>query len=230
MNQLVTKGIILARTDYGEADRILTILTPEHGKLHLMAKGVRRMKSKLAGGVELFSTADLTYIKGRGGLGRLVSSRLVKFYEHITSDINRTMLGYEVIKQLNKATEDEPEPDYYNLLEQAFVALDDVSVDIELIRMWFSAQILRLGGHTPNLTHAADGSRLKPDVRYEFNFEDTSLVVRPEGVYGVDDIKFLRLVFAGNQPHVLRKVGNASEHVQHTAQLVTHLSQLYMNR
>lgn len=48
--QQVTDAIILTRTDYGEADRIITLLTPGHGKLRLIAKGVRRIRSKLAGG------------------------------------------------------------------------------------------------------------------------------------------------------------------------------------
>jgi hypothetical protein len=105
MNQLTTQGIILGRTDYGEADRILTMLTPDHGKLRLMAKGVRRVRSKLAGGIELFSVSDVTYIKGRGDIGTLISTRLVRYYKYIVSDINRTMLGYDLIKLLNKVTE-----------------------------------------------------------------------------------------------------------------------------
>ena len=55
MNQLVTDGIVLSRVNYGEADRIIKLLTPEAGKLSLMARGVRKPKSKLAGGIELFS-------------------------------------------------------------------------------------------------------------------------------------------------------------------------------
>ena len=46
---LRTKCIILRRTNYGEADRILTVLTPEHGQLSVMARGVRKEKSRLAG-------------------------------------------------------------------------------------------------------------------------------------------------------------------------------------
>jgi DNA repair protein RecO (recombination protein O) len=80
MQQLQTRGIILSRTDFGEADRILTVLTPQQGKLRLMAKGVRKIKSKLAGGIELFSVSDITYIRGKGELGTLISwiaSRLI---------------------------------------------------------------------------------------------------------------------------------------------------------
>ena len=61
-----TSAIILKRVDYGEADRILTLLTPDHGKLSLMAKGVRKIKSKLAGGIELFSISTITFAEGRG--------------------------------------------------------------------------------------------------------------------------------------------------------------------
>jgi len=60
VKQFVTTGLVLSRTDFGEADRIITVLTPDHGKLRLMAKGVRRMKSKLAGGIDLFTVSDLT--------------------------------------------------------------------------------------------------------------------------------------------------------------------------
>lgn len=65
MNQIVTKGIVLSRTEFGEADRIITVLTTDHGKIRLIAKGVRRIKSKSAGGIELFSVSDITYIPGR---------------------------------------------------------------------------------------------------------------------------------------------------------------------
>src|SRR5688572_21914665 len=104
MNQTVTEAIVLSRTDYGEADRILTLLTPDHGKLRLIAKGVRRVKSKLAGGIELFSITSITYIKGRGDIGTLVSTRLAKYYDQIVKDLDRTMLGYDLIKQLNRVT------------------------------------------------------------------------------------------------------------------------------
>ena len=147
MKQIVTTGIVLARTNYGEADRILTLITPEYGKLSLMAKGVRRIKSKLAGGIELFSVSDITFIRGRSDLGTLISARLIKHYRTIVKDIGRTMLGYDLIKLLNKATEDEPESEYFTLLEQAFEALDDPTIDQNLIRLWFTMQLLRLGGY-----------------------------------------------------------------------------------
>ena len=61
---LRTEAIILRRTDYGEADRILNILTPS-GKISAIAKGVRKARSKLAGGIEMFTLAELLIHSGR---------------------------------------------------------------------------------------------------------------------------------------------------------------------
>lgn len=227
--QQVTEAIVLARTNYGEADRIITLLTPENGKLRLMAKGVRRVKSKLAGGIELFSVSSITYIRGRGNIGTLVSARLVTHYGHIIQNIDRTMLGYELIKQLHRATEDEPEPGYFHLLHDAFAALNDSAIDVDLIRLWFGAQLLRLGGHTPNLQTEADGAKLSVDQRYEFSFDDSAFVSRPDGAFAADDIKFLRIVFAGNQPAVLSKVEGSARLVAQSKQLVLFLVQQYIH-
>lgn len=212
---------MLARTDYGEADRILTLLTPDYGKLRLMAKGVRRVKSKLAGGIELFSVTNITFIRGRGDIGTLISSRLVRHYGHIISDINRTMLGYELIKQLHKVTEDEPEADYFHLLDQAFAALDDLSIDAPLIKLWFSAQLLRLSGHTPNLQTAVGGGKLSVESEYEFSLDDSAFILRPGASFKADDIKFLRLVFSGNTPAILQKIQGSRELAERNGQLIT---------
>lgn len=228
-NQLVTEAIILSRTDFGEADRIITLLTPQYGKLRLMAKGVRRVKSKLAGGIELFSISSITFVKGRGDIGTLVSTRLKKHYGHIVEDLDRTMLGYELIKQLNKATEDEPEPEYFALLHEAFDALDDFSVSTSLVRLWFSAQLLRLAGHSPNLQTDSQGKKLHPDRLYDFDFESMSLAVRPgRGQYRASHIKFLRLIFAAHAVKTLAQVGGADELVNDVTPLAATMLQTHI--
>jgi len=228
VNQLQTHGIILTRTDFGEADRIITLLTPDQGKLRLMAKGVRRVKSKLAGGIELFSVSHITYMPGRGEIGTLVSTRLLRHYGRIVADINRTMLGYELIKQLHRATEDAPEAEYYELLEEAFAALDSADIGAELIQLWFSAQLLKLAGHTPNLQTDSAGAKLEAASRYDFSLDDTAFQKRPEGIFGADEIKFLRLTFGGNQPAVLAKVAGAAELTGAAGRLVALLARQYL--
>ena len=76
------KAIVLRRTNYGEADRIVQLLTPL-GRRAVMARGVRREKSKLAGGIELFAVCDVVIGKGKGELGVLTSARADQFFRHI---------------------------------------------------------------------------------------------------------------------------------------------------
>lgn len=230
MKQLVTPAIILSRTDYGEADRILTMLTPEYGKLHLLAKGVRRVKSKLAGGIELFSVSTITFIQGRSGagLGTLVSTRLDKHFGHIVQDLDRTMLGYELIKQLNKITEDQAEAAYYHLLQQAFEALDDAAVPLPVIQFWYQAQLLRLGGHTPNLHTDVYGNKLEADKLYDFSFEEMSFDPRERGRFNAGHIKFLRLSFAGTSAKLLVQVQGSDVLVKALAPQVLAMTQTYL--
>ncbi|HSX17145.1 MAG TPA: DNA repair protein RecO [Patescibacteria group bacterium] len=220
MNQLVTKAIILSRTDYGEADRILTVLTPTYGKLRLLAKGVRRVKSKLAGGIELFSISEITYIKGRGDIGTLVSTRLITHYGHIIEDLDRTMAGYELIKQLNKITEDETEEMYFGLLEEAFAALNDRAIPLALVRFWFDAKLLQAEGQEPNLQTDETGKPLVADSTYGFDFEHMTFTPQAPAPYGAAEIKFLRLAFGGYAPRVLHQVQGAAELLAATAPLI----------
>jgi DNA repair protein RecO (recombination protein O) len=228
MNQILTTGIVLGRTDYGEADRILTVLTPDQGKLRLMAKGVRRVKSKLAGGIELFSVSQITFIRGRGDIGTLVSTRLNKHYGDIVSHIDRVQLGYELIKQLDKTTEDEPEAGYFDLLVQAFEALSDPVIDTELIRTWFAAQLLRQGGLMPNLAHDSHGHKLSADQRYDFSVDEGLFRERSDGNFGVNEIKFLRLIFGHSSPAALAKIADGAELAQRIRQLVVLWQQQYI--
>lgn len=220
MKQTVTRAIVLARTNYQEADRILTFLTPEQGKVRALAKGVRKSKSKMAGGIELFSVSEIGYIKGKGELCTLTSSRLIKHYGTIVQDIERTMLGYDLIKLLNKVTEDHPEPEYFDLLIDAFTALDTASVHQDIVRLWFYAQLLRIAGYTPSLRQDSTGKPLQQDGSYAFDYDDMAFVPRPDGTYGADHIKFLRLTFSGNKPEVLQQIKGVDKLLQACLQLV----------
>lgn len=222
MNQLTTTAIILSRTDYGEADRIITLLTPDYGKLTLLAKGVRRIKSKLAGGIELFSVSEITFIKGRGEVGTLVSTRLVKHYERIVSNLDRTMLGYELIKKMHKATEDEPESAYFSLMRQTFEALNDLEADSRLVQLWFLMQLLQLDGYTPNLETDTDGHKLDAAATYTFNFDQAAFIPHPDGgVFAARHIKFLRLGFGPHTPSALAHIQGIGQLVQDVQAIVT---------
>jgi len=211
MRQFRTRAIILSRTDYGEADRIIGFLTPDHGKVRAIAKGVRKSKSKLAGGIELFSVSDISFIPGRKQVSTVVSTRLIKHYGRIVKDLNRTNSGYALIKRLDKATEDSPEAEYFYLLENAFEALDDPEVELELIELWFNMQLLRLAGHTPNLRTDSGGHKLLPDKKYKFDLDKMCFSDNGSGKFSAAHIKFLRLGFSPNTAQALNRVKGAGK-------------------
>lgn len=228
MNQQTATAIILARTDYGEADRILTVLTPHHGKLRLMAKGVRRIKSKLAGGIELFSISDITFIAGRKDIGTLISARLARHYGRIVGDITRVQLGYDLLKLANRNTEDVVSADYFAILDEALRALDDPAISPEAVRSWFAAQLLKLAGHAPNLQTDASGAPLRPDGMYDFSHDAMAFVPQASGRYGPEHIKFLRLMFGGVAPAVLQRVRGGAALEAASAPLVRAMLQEFL--
>lgn len=208
--QIVTKGIVLTRTNFGEADRILTVITPDYGKRRLMAKGVRKVKSKLAGGIELFSVSDITFLPGKGDIGTLVSTRMLNHYSHIVEDLNRTMLGYEILKRLNKVTEDATEPEYFELLLNTLQALDE-GMDISLLEIWFDAQIQTLAGRQPNLSTDQNGNKLEAGKRYAFDSENMTFVPAGQGSFTTEHIKLLRLIFGLENPQKLGQINEVAK-------------------
>lgn len=211
MRQVVTIGIVLSRTDFDEAARILTVLTPDQGKVRLLARGARKVKSKLAGGIELFSVNDISFIKGRGEMKTLTSSRLQKHYKHIVKDIDRTMFGYEVLKIINRATEDAVGEEYFELLSYTLEAIDDAKVELDQIRLWFYLQLLKLGGHSPNLKTDVHKNPLDEKKKYIFNSDKMAFSPSSSGRYNSHHIKLLRLGLGLKSPISLKNVNDSSK-------------------
>lgn len=196
MTSYRTPAIILRRTDYGEADRILQLLTPDHGKVGVLARGVRREKSRLAGGIELFAVSDVSIRQGRGELGSLTGARLEVYYSHIIEDYDRMQLGYEAIKLINRATETVSEPAFFDLLKSTYQALDRSTIAVELTEIWFRLQLGILLGLGLNLTSDTAGQRLQATDNYDFDDNEMAFSPRPGGKFRADHIKFLRLLSA----------------------------------
>lgn len=209
MKRIVTEAIVLGRINFGEADRILTVITPTQGKLRLMAKGVRKSTSKMAGGIELFSVSSLTYIPGKRDIGTLVSSRLTTHFANIVTDLGRTTAAYEIIKITNDSTEDECEPEFYQLLVAALDALNDV-VAADIVETWFLLRLLKLQGHEPNLLTDANGAELTAGQKYSFDFGTMAFSVTASGRFSDKHIKMMRLTLV-HPPTKLNQVQDAAK-------------------
>ena len=203
------RAIVLRRTNYGEADRILQLLTPE-GRMSVMAKGARREKSKLAGGIELFAVSDVVISKGRGELGILTSARLVQFYRHIIEDYDRLQFGYEAVKLVAKATETIDEPEWFEVLQETLMGLDAVTISRQLVETWFYLRYAALLGRELSLVNDIDGRPIDPDETYVYDVSEQGLRMASGGDLTADHIKFLRLL-SNKSLKVLAQIGGIGE-------------------
>ncbi len=229
MKPLGTHGIILRRIDYGEADRIITMLTDGYGKIRVMAKGVRKSKSKLAGGIELFSVSEIHFIKGRSDIGTLVSTRMIRNYGNIVKNLERTEQAYAMLKAIDKTLEDETGQDYFAVLNESLAALDELGLPSLLAELSFGMRIMQLMGTVPDFSTDSSGKRLDPEGKYEFDFESVAFRSEPEGPFGKNHLKVLKLL-AFNAPQALAQVQGIDNYLKDVSPLVRALTAQYIPR
>lgn len=204
-----TRAIILRRTNYGEADRVVQLLTPL-GRRSVMARSVRREKSKLAGGIELFAVSDIVIGQGKGDLGVLTSARLIQFYRHILEDYDRMQFGYEALKLVARASELVDEPEWYDVLAQVLAALDAMTVDLRLTQTWFYMRYADLLGHALGLEYDVEGRSLLAESNYRYDVGEKGLREIEGGVITASHIKLLRLI-ATKSLDKLAQIGGIGE-------------------
>ena len=197
---LTTRAIILRRTNYGEADRILTLLTPEHGQQTAIAHSVRKEKSKLAGGIELFAICELGLARSssnRDGMWTLTSSRIITFYDQIMTDYDRLQFGYEAIKQIANLSNVIEAPELYSVLSKTLMTLNNLQLDLRLVKIWFYLQLAKLRGGELNLVTDSNGMKLVEGANYDYEVGEKVLIyVEQGGRFTTDEIKLLRLLNA----------------------------------
>jgi DNA repair protein RecO (recombination protein O) len=112
------RGIIIKRTNFGEADRIITVFSCEQGKINCLAKGVRRIKSRRAPHLELFHEVNLVLHESRGwGIITQAAAFPLAFANHLPS-VAYAFYAAEVVDKL--LPEHQPHEDVYQLLRKFF--------------------------------------------------------------------------------------------------------------
>ncbi len=223
MKPVRTKAIVLRRTNYGEADRVLQMLTPSYGKVSVIAKGVRREKSKLAGGIELFAVSDVTLVSGKGDFWTLTGAKMDTFFAHIMTDYERMQFGYEAIKQVSRAADQVSDEAFFVLLETTLASLNDAGIDINITVTWFWLQLAILKGQGLNLATDVNGMNLVEEKNYVFDTEAMAFSFRENGEFTTDHIKLLRLLSA-QMPKVVSNVKGVSKLLLQVRQLAERIS------
>lgn len=89
MSLTKTRGVVLRTINVGEADRILEIYSDDLGKVRAIARGVRKIQSRLAGHLEPFTYVDLMFARGRGDLPTITGAKAIQHYPGIRTDLDR---------------------------------------------------------------------------------------------------------------------------------------------
>ena len=200
------KAIVLRRTNYQEADRILDLVTPL-GKRSVIARGVRKEKSRLAGSVELLCESEIVLTKSnKSSLAILTSARLIRFYGNILKSYDRMTFAYDTLKNIGKAVNQIEEPEWYDLLSQVLSGLDDLKIDLRLIRVWFLLQYQKLLGNELNMLYDVNGEKLEKNKKYTYDYLERGLREDIGGKINGDVIKFLRVV-NNNSLDLVTKIG-----------------------
>lgn len=164
-----TKGIILKRTNLNEADRILTILTSERGKIKIIAKGIRKIKSKLAGSLELFCLTDLIVAEGRN-LDIVCGAEIKKSFMILRKNFGPTSSAYFLAEIIDKnLAEDQKHEEVFDLF---LVCLEQLNEKNEpLILPYFQINFLADTGFLPELHQCIKCNKKITPENNHFNFD-----------------------------------------------------------
>ena len=145
-----TRGVVLKQTPLGEADRILTIYTPDLGKLRAVARGVRRTTSRLGGHLEPLSHASISLSRGRS-LDAISEAETIRSFRAVREDLQRLSEGVYLAELTDSfSAEQQPGLEVYYLLLDALGSLDGSDGARQTVRH-FEVQILSRSGFGPEL-------------------------------------------------------------------------------
>ena len=148
---LTIQAIVLRVTDYNDRDALLTVLTRNHGKLTVKARGLRRKNSPLIAPCQLLAYGEFTLFEYRG-MYTINEAHSIELFQHLRRDLTKLSLGTyfaqvaEVISQ-----EDLPNPELQALLLNSLYALSSLNLPEMQVKAAFELRAACLAGYTPDL-------------------------------------------------------------------------------
>jgi DNA repair protein RecO (recombination protein O) len=221
-----TTGLVVGRTNLGEADRIIRFITPDHGKISAVARGVRKIKSRLAGHLEPLGTVTLSLTTGRGSLDVITGASLQSYPHNLARNWHLLEPTITLAAILERLLENgQPQPLAYLALK-TFIGELNAGSPPGLVELWFRLQIASALGYQPELGHCLLCSHTGTDRAYYFDATRGGIICQfcaLPGAPAIDiaGIKLWRLM--GQQPfHLIKHVQGAPEIAQTTLALSRH--------
>jgi len=174
-----TQGFILKKEDLREADRIYTLFTKDFGKLELLARSVRKIKSKLRGGLELFWLSEIEFIQGKT-YKTITDASLINNFKNLRKNLKRLKVAYKAADILNDSIKgEEPDEKIWNLLKFTFQKLNDPNLKssyLPLIYYYFFWHLLSVLGYEPELNFCVICQKKLIPKNLYFNFKEGGVI------------------------------------------------------
>ena len=155
----VTDAIVLSRFDLGEADRVLTLITPEHGKLKAIAKGIRRPASRRAGSRDPFAQPTIAPARGRT-FDVVTEVRVGHAWLRLRDRLESTATAWYLAELADRSLEERHEAQpLYALLRRAYELLDAGMAPGRVAR-WYEMHLADELGQRPEVDRCVECDRM----------------------------------------------------------------------
>jgi DNA repair protein RecO (recombination protein O) len=204
-------GVVLRTYKLGEADRIVVLMTADHGKVRAVAKGVRKTKSRFGGRLEPLSHVTLLLHQGRE-LDVVNQAESIDHFRGLHDDLGRLTRGIALLEAIDQlAQEREPNPRLYQMLLGALRALADA--DSALLVGAFYWKLLAAEGLQPELDGCVSCGAPEPLVAFDLDQGGVLCRTCRQGVaISPAAIALLRQVLGGELAAALREPTSAATH------------------
>lgn len=164
----VTLGIVVRHADYGDYDRMVTLLTPGRGRLEAVARGSRRMKSPIVNATELFTSGEFTIFE-KNGRNSVDQCQISDSYFPLRTDYERLTHGVYWLRLLDQAiVPDEPAEGIFQLTLRALAHLAYSNLPPALLTMAFELHLMALEGYAPRVDSCVVcGKPLEGEARFD---------------------------------------------------------------
>jgi DNA repair protein RecO (recombination protein O) len=164
-------AILLRSVDYGESDRIVTLLSATHGKIGLMARGARASRRRYASALEPFALIHVGLVPGRTGLGTLTEAQLRRGFTRVIANLERMRVAGAALELVRNLVPDaEPDAAVFATVVAMLDTLDREEVDPTALLALFDARMMTLGGFAPRLD-ACGGCGKQPRATQPARFD-----------------------------------------------------------
>ncbi|MBI4099768.1 DNA repair protein RecO [Candidatus Microgenomates bacterium] len=146
MRHFKTSGLVLRRGNFGEADKIITIFTPNLGKIKAVARGVRRLKSRRAPHLELFNLVELVLHHGQT-FDTITEAKIINDFAEAKKDLKLTGYLFYLAEVLDKILpEHQPHPEVFTAAQTTLAApLSDAAVKKFVVQLLWDLGYLPKG-------------------------------------------------------------------------------------